>query len=229
MCWNSFKPEEHSMNERQRRAITWETIERIAFQPKDQASWLQIYGRSLGPFWRVQAADVVLEINGFEAGFLNLACQYQVEALHEYNVRIINAASDRKYSWSLEVDPAYCSKASLVGPQQSYPRQDMGKHLQADVKAVLEGMLFHPRAHCHGEDIEMTLSLTDGALSAHEVRLGGGIENAFTFLTHLRYQFCLVSEDVRKAEKTRLVDLFTTAISEKRSVVPAANLFDFRR
>lgn len=220
------------MNERQRRAITWDKIERMTFHPrdqKDQARWLSIYGRSLGRFWQVQDADVVFDPNRFEAVFLGVACEYEVVARDKYNVRIINTASDRKYAWSLHVDPAYCSKASLAGASEDYPRQDMGQHLQEDVTAVLDGMVFHPRTHCHGEDIELTLNLADDALPVHEVRIGGGVENAFVFLTHLRFQFCLVASQVRDEERTRLIGLFTTAIQNKRQTVSAAQVLNFQR
>jgi hypothetical protein len=217
------------MNERQRRAITWDTIERIAFHPQDQTRWLHIFRISLGRFWRAQDADVVFSANGFEAGFLNMACEYYVHARDQYSACIINAASDRQRSWSLHVDPAYCSNASLVGVQKDYPTQEKAKHLRADVTAVLDGMLFHPRAHCHGEEIEMNLTLAAEALSVHEVRIGGGIENAFVFLTHLRFQFCLVSPQVRDEERTRLIDLFTAAIHDGRQNVPPAEILNLQR
>ncbi len=93
------------MNERQRRAITWDTIERMAFQPENASSWLRKYGVSLDSFWQAQNGDVQLTANGFEAGFLNIACEYEVVARDKYSVSIINAESERKLSWSLHVDP----------------------------------------------------------------------------------------------------------------------------
>ena len=42
------------------------------------------------------------------------------------------------------------------------------------------------------------MALEPPLLSPHEVRVSGGIENAFVFLFHLRYQFCLVSEETRQ-------------------------------
>jgi len=217
------------MNERQRRAITWDTIERLAFQPPDTPSWLRKFGVSLAGFWQAQNTDVNYNADGFEAWFLNIACEYEVVARDQYSVSIINAASKRKLSWSLHVDPDYCSKASLVGAQDDYPTQHVANDLRGDVIAVLDGMLFHPRNHCHGEDMELTMSLVATALPPHEVRVGGGIGNAFVFLTHLRYQLCLLDGALREAERDRLIDLFTTAIRDKRDSVSAKEILNLKR
>jgi hypothetical protein len=218
------------MDERQRRTILWNKIEHLAFQPTDNRSWLRIYHKSLGRFWEVQPPDVTEVPNGFEACFLNLRCEYYVQARDKYSVRIINTASDRRCSWSVHVDPAYYSKAVLVDVQQDYPRQDIDRNLQADVIAVLDGMIFHPRAHCHGEDLELKMDLASGALPIHETRIGGGIENAFVFLTHLRFQFCLIAPQAREDEKTRLVNLFTTKTKNReRREIPAAEVLNLSR
>ena len=125
----------------------------------------------------------------------------------------------------MHADPAFCSKAAVHAAHEDYLRQGMANHLQEDVQCVLDGMLFHPRTHAHGDDLGIVLDGDGPTLPTHEVRLGGGIENAFVFLTHLRYQFCLVSDEARKRERTRLVELFTTAINDDRNV-PAGDLFD---
>jgi len=217
------------MIERQRRAIVWDTIERIAFQPKDPSGWLKKFGVSLDRFWQTQNGDVQITENGFDAWFLNVACEYEVEARDKYSVSIINAKSDRKLSWSLHVDSSYCSKSSLVVVPGVYPTPHVANDLRGDVTAVLDGMLFHPCNHCHGEDMELTMNLASTSLSSHEVRVGGGIENAFVFLTHLRFQFCLLNEELRNTEKTRLIELFTKAIKDKRHSVPAKEILNLKR
>ena len=73
------------------------------------------------------------------------------------------------------------------------------------------------------------MALEPPLLSPHEVRVSGGIENAFVFLFHLRYQFCLVSEETRHSERSRLVNLFTKAIDERKVKVSAGELFDIRK
>jgi hypothetical protein len=92
-------------------------------------------------------------------------------------------------------------------------------------------MIFHPRIHTHIKEHGLMPNAPQphGLLDLHEIRIGGGIENSFVFLFHLRYQFCLVSEETRGSEWTRLVNLFTTAIRRGEEHVPTNKLFDFRR
>ncbi len=92
-------------------------------------------------------------------------------------------------------------------------------------------MIFHPRTHTHVEEYGLMLSAPPPLplLALREIRIGGGIENAFVFLFHLRYQFCLVSEETRGTERARLVNLFTTAIRGNEAHVPPGELFGFRR
>ena len=142
----------------------------------------------------------------------------------------MKVATNAPACWYLHVDPHYCSRSSLYHPDEDYPTQDMDAHLEREVAAVLDGMLFHPRNHAHGDALGIVSELAAGgpALPANEIRLGGGIENGYTFLMHLRYQFCLLSEAARQAERTRLVRLFTTAIRDRQTKVPAKTLFDLR-
>ncbi len=91
----------------------------------------------------------------------------------------------------------------------------------------------HPYNHAHGDALGIPSKLGDApALKPKEIRLSGGIENGFVFLTHLRYQFCLLSENTRQKERTRLISLFACAIRERRiergKPISAAELFALR-
>jgi hypothetical protein len=132
--------------------------------------------------------------------------------------------------WHLHVDPIYCSKGAFCDTTGHDPRQDDGRQLIRDVERVLDGMIFHPRNHAHGEALGIASQLAAGApsLGPSEIRLGGGIENAYVFLTHLRYQFCLLSEEARETERTRLTRLFTAAIRSGGAPIPPARLFDLK-
>jgi len=217
----------------QRQAIVWDAIERLAFRPSeaDRQGWLWCYVRSLRTIWGVEPTNIATHGNtGFDAWFLNIACDYAVEAPDRYSVTIVHAATNAPACWSVHVDPGYCSRSSLYHPDEDYPTQDIDGRLERDVTTVLDGMIFHPRNHAHGDAIGIVsqFAADEPALPASEMRLGGGIENGYVFLTHLRYQFCLLSKAARQAERTRLVRLFTAAIRDRKPEVAAAELFDLR-
>jgi hypothetical protein len=221
------------MNAETRRAIVWREIEQLAFSPSpaDRGGWLTVYERTLANLWGRQGPEITIRRHsGFDADFLCLICDYSVEALDKFSVTITHGAAST--CWHLDVTPGFDSKGSLYKcPNSHYPRELMDANLERDVAHVLEGMIFHPCAHAHGDKlgIQSLLQPAPPALGPREIRLGGGIENAFVFLTHLRYQFCLLSDAARTAERARMVRLFTDAIrSHSRTSISAAVLFAFR-
>ncbi len=218
-----------------RQAIVWDAIEHLAFRPTtaDRKGWLWCYLRSLAKLWGVEETSVeACQITEFTFKDLNIRCTYGIEDIDHYGVTIQNIENVTS-SWKLHVDRNYCSRSSFYQPGERYPTQDMTAHLEHEVKTVLDGMICHPRNHAHGDQLGIVSPLGDPIeLSSKEIRLGGGIENGFVFLTHLRYQFCLLSNDARQKERTRLTSLFARAIRELRHVrgqsISAAELFDLR-
>jgi len=217
-------------NDMQRYAIIWDTIERMAFKPDNPLNWFGIYERTLHRFWGLQPGDVRTRWkSGFDAHFLNISCEYNVENADRFAVTINSPAENPQPIWTVEVDPNFISKSSLHFTTHRYPHKDRNRHLRNDVLVVLDGMLFHPRHHCHLSNLGVTTILTETInRGVHEVRIGGGIENAFVSLYHLRYQFCIVSDEMREGERNRLTDLFTAAISGNRATIPANELFNFQ-
>lgn len=224
------------MNEMKRHAIVWDTIERIAFQPSsnnDRSRWLSVYAKTLHKLWGMMGSvrnRFALNDN-FSVTFLNLKCSHSIESVAKYSVSLKQDSSTVRCYWQNDIDSKYLSKASLHSASGQYPRPQRA-HLQRDIEAVLDGMLFHPRCHAHLEDIgvrHVQLEKDSGGLSSHEVRIGGGIENPYVFLFHLRYQFCLVADQVRRTEKKRLIGLFENAIRNNYSTVNARDLFDYQR
>ena len=220
------------MNDNKRRAIVWDTIERLAFRPDPPKKWLGIYAKTLQRFWE----DVVIynrfgPNSEFVVTFLNLKCHHSIKTVSKYEISFVHNFSGCTH-WKTHVDPEFLSKASLQTPVDSYPSQQMDKKLHRDVDAVLNGMIFHPRCHTHLEDLgiqHVQLDQERGGLSSHEVRIGGGIENPYVFLFHLRYQFCLVHTDVRRDERQRLIDLFAGSIGRREQSVDPQKLFNFKQ
>ena len=219
------------MNEKKRRAIVWDMIEHIAFRPitsNERSNWLSVYARTLHNLWGLDPIWKPLTTNDkFNVTFLNLRCKYSIESVGKYKTSFADDSSDSLF-WRIHVDPRFESKASLQASVGKYPH-DQKSELHRDVDVVLRGMLFHPRCYTHLEDLGVRHVQLDGGLSSQEIRIGGGIENPYVFLYHLRYQFCLVSSESRDDERARLITLFENAIRDRLSNVNPMSLFDFWR
>ena len=232
------------MNDNKRRAIVWDTIERLAFRPssdKDRDRWLGIYTKTLYKFWGVESTWDHFANGSFSIPFLDLKCDYKIETADKYSALLQSSSASCSY-WQNHIDPEYPSKASLHSVSDKYPLRQHKTQLRRDTEAVLNGMIFHSRCHAHLEDLggsHVQLDPDKDGLSSHEIRIGGGIENPYVFLFHVRYQFCLVSSQVRQTEKMRLIDLFenaiknnaikNNAIKNKDKIVNVRDLFDYQR
>lgn len=62
-------------------------------------------------------------------------------------------------------------------------------------------MIFHGRAHQH----------IKSPFPENKIRIGGGIDNPYLYLFHLRYQLC-PDKKRRDEEKERLIPLFESAV-----------------
>ena len=198
----------------------------MAFQPDKPKRWLALFDKTIHKLWELEPCDVAKERESwFNVPLLSLRCGYSVETAQKY-VSSIRSENPPRLIFTIHIDPVFVSRADFHNDHADYPAQYYNNHLESDVESVLDGMIFHPRNHTHID--EYGLPHTGPPLLApHEIRIGGGIENAFVFLFHLRYQFCLVSEATRNSERNRLVKLFTTAIKGKKTNVPADELFDY--
>ena len=221
------------MGDTERRAIVWDTIERIAFRPagdKDRRTWLSLYIRYIQKLWGLQPGDNQRsgERDGFAIPLLEIDCRWHIENPEKYSITLSKQIEPVPAGyWHLEVDPQFSSRREYCKTSAAYPPHDKARHLEGDVQAVLDGMIFHPRNHAHIE--ELGVEWSDSPENIHEVRLGGGIENAFVFLVHLGYQFCLLSEQVREKERNRLNSLFAEAIRTNCRSLPARDVLDFKR
>jgi hypothetical protein len=214
----------------ERKAIVWDAIERLAFQPAKQETWLGLYAKTLHNMWDIEPNWSRLDVaDQLMVPFLGLTCDYTLESAAKYEATI--SASERLLL-ALHFDPGYLSKAGLHTAPKQYPHQARDRSLRSDVQAVLDGMIFHTRAHSHLHDHGFAMwNANDDdeseLLDLHEIRIGTGIENSYVFLFHLRYQFCLVSQDRRNLERERLVELFHNAIRTNAQTVSPRDLFNW--
>jgi len=85
------------------------------------------------------------------------------------------------------------------------------KFVSDDVKAVIDGLILHPKAHQH----------IASPINNHDIRIGGGLDNPFLFLFHLRYQLCPIP-DKRQKEKKRLLALFSDSLKSNSSITASS-------
>ena len=219
------------MTETERRAIVWDLIEQLAFRPwNKEKSWLRYYSIQLRHLLQLEPVWVKDGSQGlFQIAELKIACEYKIESQNAY-VACLKKTENERTIWSVHVDEAYLSKAALHMAEVDYPETEIDTHLRSDISIVLEGMLFHPRNHAHLSAVGfLTAGDIDppcGMLKADDVRVCSSAYNGFVFLCHLAYQLCVVSDQARDNEKTRLIDLFETSI-RNRQKVSARELFNF--
>jgi hypothetical protein len=216
------------MVEKDRLTIVWREIESKAFHPlgREIETWLQVYKRSLSKLWDIAPSPAGKSNASFNLPISSFQCCFSNDDEKGLKFTVAISSAERTF-WHLEVDPGYYSKTDGLNQTKNYPREHKNnRDLEKDIEIVLDGMLFHPHCHMHGDKLNIQ-PLGNHALDSHEIRLGGGIENLFIFLAHVRYQFCLVSHDKREEEKSRLVKLFTGAITDNQNITPV-QLFPIR-
>lgn len=196
-------------------AYLWQDVIRLGFSPsgkKDIGSWLHLYGRSLKDFWEIDEYPSISKGNG--SINIELACTTSLNIALSCNITNItkfavtfSPFSDRSHNpWIHDVDGSY-----FVFPERSlltkYKKRKMAikKIRTKHVEIVLDGLIFHPTAHQHINN------------DFHSIRIGGGINNPFLYLFHLRYQLC-PDETSRDEEKTRLIGLFESAVKSNTPV-----------
>lgn len=197
-------------------AYLWQDVIRLGFSPsgnKDKKKWLRMYGQSLKKFWEVdEYPSISTKSNGSInieitcSTSLNIALSCNITNITKFAVTF-SPFSDRSHNlWIHDVDGSY-----FVFPERSlltkYKKRKMAikKMRTKHVEIVLDGLIFHPTAHQHINN------------DSHSIRIGGGINNPFLYLFHLRYQLC-PDETRRDKEKTRLIDLFESAVESDAPV-----------
>ena len=219
------------MTETERKAIVWDLIEQLAFRPWDKdKSWLRYYSIQLRYLLQLEPVWIKDGSQGrFQIAELKIACEYKLESENAY-IAFLKKTEDERTIWSVHADAAYLSKAALHMAEVDYPETEIDTHLRSDIVSVLEGMLFHPRNHSHLSAVGFTTAgdtnPSCGMLKAVEIRVSSSAYNGFVFLYHIAYQLCVVSDQARDNEKTRLIDLFETSIRNKQKV-NARELFNF--
>ena len=210
------------MDKQMIRAYLWQAVIRLGFCPastKDQQGWLYQYGQSIKDFWetsypkppRMENGRITAVIDCTD--ILNLSLIYQVDSTHKFSVRFRYSytLNDKKLIWIHDVDGNFfCFPPQLFLSRDGQEKVALKGFVPDDVEAVIDGLLLHPKAHQHIES----------PINNHDIRIGGGIDNPFLYLFHLRYQLCPIPVK-QNTERDRLVALFSSALRSNRYI--AAN------
>lgn len=217
------------------RAYLWQAIIRLGFCPastQDQKRWLRQYGQSLKEFWEIPSYPEVpsmekgrIKSNINCTGLFNLSLEYAVETADKFIVRFLYLhPADRQelIMWVHDVDEGkgkyFCFPAQSFLSAHKLEKAAMRSFTAEDIEAVAEGLLFHPKAHQHIESPALLNDAGDSmSLSNYDIRIGGGIDNPFLYLFHLRYQLCLIPAR-REMEKERLLVLFEDALRNNNPI-----------
>lgn len=204
------------INEQTVRAYLWQDAIRLGFSPaskKDQKIWLHQYGQSLKEFWGIDCypnppsdnkSFIIAEISCLST--LDLHLEYAVESSQKFSVRF--SYNQKILMWTHDVDNQYFTFPAQPFLTYHNKRSSViDRFTPNDVKAIIEGLLLHPAAHMH----------LKSPIDNHAIRVGGGIDNPFQFLFHLRYQLCPFPQK-REAERDRLIVLFSEAIKDNTPI-----------
>ncbi len=225
------------MDKKKIRAYLWQEVIRLGFCPsgeKEQKKWLRKYLGSLkdflGPGSYPDTPKSNSKIIFSYSPPIDLDIECSIAKKDKFSVKFLYLPpSNNKESshnpalmWNHDVDGEYFtfpvqefltyhrqSENEKNKKKESDPEINVRKEFSdEDLAIVLDGLIFHPAAHQHIES----------PIDKHEIRIGGGIGNAFQFLFHLRYQLC-PDDNTKKAEKKRLIRLFADAIREKSKLL----------
>lgn len=211
------------------RAYLWQEVIRLAFSPsgrKEQKKWMRQFGKSLNYLVQgdsppvIKLQEILPQIIYFSIELpINLIMDGNIDAENKFTVEFLYLppSNNRELMWIHDVDGAYFSfPVQEFLTHHNQRRSMLGEFSDEDVEAVLDSLIFHPAVHQHIEY----------PIDNHDIRIGGGTDNPFLFLFHLRYQFC-PCEEARQNEKNRLIKLFSDAVREcKDRPIPISTLMD---
>jgi hypothetical protein len=202
----------------------WQEVVRLGFCPdkNKQKDWLRQYMYSLHKFFGLDSYPALPSQSErppaitFEYElpyFLLVKGSFENADKFAITFFYLPPSADEYLIWNHDMDGTYFTfpvQKFMIHHNQR--KQALRKFSSADMKEVLDGLIFHPAVHQH----------IKSPIDNHRIRIGGGIGNPFQFLFHLRYQFCLI-EATRSAEEKRLLDLFSEAV-EKNTEIPISKL-----
>lgn len=195
------------------RSYLWEDVFRLGFSVddgKNRKVWIKSFLGSLREFWGIsEHQEGPSEKDGkiigrIDNSHFNLWLSFELSDNGHLHIEFGHIDGRVLFHHS---DPIYFTPPLNKVLDMTQRNVAVGESESADIIAVLNSCIFHPREHLHIAAPEFD----------HQVRIGGGIINPFLYLFHLRYQLCPISQ-IREAEKGRLLELFNGAITTNSSI-----------
>lgn len=203
------------------RAYLWRKIIRLGFSPaksKDQKAWIYLFLKSLKDFWEIEGhSHAPTQIDGIQfviqnPGQPNLKIRFSPAGIYDYGATVVFVQNTRREMvlWVQHSDSRYFTFPEQAFLTKKGPESIAVREMRdGDMESVIDSLICHPQPHQHIEP----------PIGNEYIRIGGGIDNSFLFLFHLRYQLCSITEK-REAEKRRLVALFHQVVKNDNIVPP---------
>lgn len=207
------------MNKDVVRAYIWEDIIKLGFSPsttKNRKSWVCQYLKSFKGFCEIDSYPTIpkKEISG-SICLSDIFFDYSIGKKDKFAVTVNFMQKNSELSWTHDFDPSFFSLSNLKFLNFKKRKEAVKKMKAGDVREVVESLITHPTPHQH----------INYPKDVHEIRIGGGLTNFFLYLFHLRFQLC-PSDNRRRKEEDRLVNLFFDAIKKKETSVPINKLME---
>ena len=194
-------------------AYLWQDVIRLGFKIKEHQKWIKTYLGSLQKFWEVHdypcTSGPKCKDNSIKAKIENP----DLELWWEFDLRLkehphfhLEFNHLNGNIWRHHADHAYYGLPIEKMLDERDRSVAIAEFSRDDLEIILDAMIFHGRAHQH----------IKSPFPENKIRIGGGIDNPFLYLFHLRYQLC--PKEKRNAEKRRVMVLFESAIKTDCSI-----------
>ncbi|MGR3319330.1 MAG: hypothetical protein ACUZ8O_12750 [Candidatus Anammoxibacter sp.] len=193
-------------------AYLWKDVIELGFRITKHKEWIKAYLGSLKGFWgvseypctngpRFENDSIKAEIENPD---LELWWEFDLRINEHFHLEFNHLSgnvwwhhSDFEY-YILPIEKMLDKRARSIA---------VAEFSSNDLEIVLDAMIFHGSTHQH----------IKSPFPKNKIRIGGGIDNPFLYLFHLRYQFC-PDKSRRDDEKNRLIRLFESAVKNDTPV-----------
>jgi len=193
-------------------AYLWNDVIRLGFKITEHQQWIKTYLGSLQSFWEVYEYPCKdgprCKNNSIKAKIenpdLELRWKFDLKINEHFHLEFNHLD---KNIWWHHADYAYYGLPIEKMLDKAKRSIAIAEFSHDDLEIILDTMIFHGRIHQH----------IKSPFPENKIRIGGGVDNPFLYLFHLRYQLC-PDETRRDEEKKRLILLFEPAVKSNTPI-----------